>query len=52
MKTVTLILPLKKMTVTNPGDNSGVTIGAIEGLSVGVLIYLYRAIDLATISQC
>ena len=37
MKIVTLILPLEAMTVNNPSDSSGVTVGEIEGATVGVI---------------
>ena len=37
METITLILPLEEMTVNNPSNISGVTVGEIEGGIVGAL---------------
>ena len=36
MKTVTLILPLEAITVNNPSDSIGVTVGEISGAVAGV----------------
>ena len=36
MKTVTLILPLDATTVNNPSNISGVTVGAIAGVTARV----------------
>ena len=38
MKTVTLILPLKAMTVNNPSVSSAVTVGAVAVVNAGALI--------------
>ena len=38
MKTVTLIMPLEATTVNNPINSSGVTAGAISGVTSGALI--------------
>ena len=35
---VTQILPLEAMNVSNPSDSSGVTAGAIAGVTAGALI--------------
>ena len=37
MKTVTLVLPLEATTDINPSDSSAVTVGAISGVTAGVI---------------
>ena len=51
METITLILPLGATTVNNPSFSSGVTAGAISGVTSGTLIEQDRSTYSATITQ-